>query len=231
MQTSDEDNFTTSEVDQKALHLIGQTSPASTRGSCTLSLQSSDSVLSFSPPSDWQKCSSFALPKDHWLRAYHRFAHIESDLEVLATWLEIAEVPRKLVDKYLARLLLKVLAFLHLCDYPMEDIVTILAHAGKYFADSQKLCGSAMDSTETANVLAVFVFLAHCIVEDETCPLSVWHRNIFSKYCTLATLNAAVLRLMEQRHYTLRVADDVLSSNLQCFRDLAELHGHGDQGE
>lgn len=162
------------------------------------------------------------LPKEHRLRSFQRYAHCAEDIEVLATFLQVCKVTSSMqTDEYLVKLLLKMLKFLHLCDYPMEDILSILVHASSYFNDAYAACFSAMDSVEMANVLTVFVFLAHCIVEDEACPLRVWHKHLFSKYCSLQTLNSAVVQLMEHRNYKLRVHEDVFFSTLQSFQHVA----------
>merc|ERR1712113_372365 len=65
--------------------------------------------------------------------------------------------------------------------------------------------GSQMDHSEVGNVLVTLMFIAHCYVQDETCPLRVWHQHLFRKYCSLKTLNAAILRLLEIRQYVLRL--------------------------
>merc|ERR1719296_321040 len=62
-----------------------------------------------------------------------------------------------------------------------------------------------MDSCEVGNVLTTLMFIAHCYVQDETCPLHVWHQHLFKAYCPLRTLNVAILRLMEIRRYMLRL--------------------------
>jgi len=100
---------------------------------------------------------------------------------------------------------LRALKFLHLCDYSVDDICSILAHASSYFGDVYVLCGSHMDPVEVGNILVTLMFVAHCYVQDETCPLHVWHKHLFRKYCPLSKLSAAVLRLMEIRGYVLRL--------------------------
>jgi len=95
------------------------------------------------------------------------------------------------------------LKFLRHCSYSAVDICSILAHASAYFADVYVLCGDLMSPAEVGNVLVTLMFVAHCYVQDETCPLHVWHKYLFKKYCNLRTLNAAVVRLLKMRQYTL----------------------------
>merc|ERR1719253_1725401 len=110
------------------------------------------------------------------------------------------------------KLLLRALKLLRLCDYSLEDLCSILAHASAYFIDAFGLCGSVMDQSEVGNVLATLMFVAHCYVQDETCPLHVWHQHLFRKYCPLRTLNAAIVRLLEIRRYVLRLDSQDLST-------------------
>lgn len=143
------------------------------------------------------------------------------DLPLLLCFLELAGL--RGVEGDAVKLLLRVLRFLHQCDYAVEDICSILSHASAYFADAYSLCGSTMDANEVANVLAILVFVAHCYVQDETCPLQVWHRHLFRKYCSLKTLNAAVVRLLEIRQHRLRLEPEDLN---QRFAHLLQAAQH-----
>eukprot|EP00441_Pelagodinium_beii_P024060 CAMPEP_0197676708 /NCGR_PEP_ID=MMETSP1338-20131121/87247_1 /TAXON_ID=43686 ORGANISM="Pelagodinium beii, Strain RCC1491" /NCGR_SAMPLE_ID=MMETSP1338 /ASSEMBLY_ACC=CAM_ASM_000754 /LENGTH=90 /DNA_ID=CAMNT_0043257427 /DNA_START=505 /DNA_END=773 /DNA_ORIENTATION=+ len=71
-----------------------------------------------------------------------------------------------------------------------------------------------MEAGEVGNVLATLLFIAHCFVQDETCPLNVWHKHLFKKYCSLKVLNAAVMRLLELCRYKLRITDADLAKRL-----------------
>ena len=94
---------------------------------------------------------------------------------------------------------------LHLCDFQHEDVCCILAHTSVYFRSTYKACGHQMDSQEGANAVVAQMFIAHSYIQDETCPLRIWHEHIFQKYCSVKTLNEVILRLMEIRAYRLRV--------------------------
>merc|ERR1712232_1467191 len=87
---------------------------------------------------------------------------------------------------------------------------SVLAHASSYFLDTYAKCGDGMDASEVGNVLALLIFLAHSYVLDETCRLKTWHKYLFTKYCSLDMLSAAVMRLMEIRNYLLRLEDEDL---------------------
>jgi hypothetical protein len=154
------------------------------------------------------------------MEPYKASAHCAEDVYLLSRFLELSDLAEEDADGDCLKLLLRVLRFLHLCDYSMEDICSILAHASVYFRDVFKLCGDQMGSSEVGNVLATLIFIAHCYVQDETCPLHMWHKHLFRKYCALNTLNAAVMRLLEIRRHVLRLdpetLDRVFSSLLQA---------------
>jgi hypothetical protein len=141
-----------------------------------------------------------------YLLPYREYAHSGEDINLLARVLELCRVSE--ADSETAKLLLRAIKFLRLCDYSSEDICSTLAHATAYFVDAFSLCGNQMDSCEVGNVLTTLMFIAHCYVQDETCPLHVWHQHLFQKYCPLRTLNVAIVRLMEIRRYVLRLEQD-----------------------
>lgn len=138
------------------------------------------------------------------------YAHCVDDIYLLDAFLTLAEL--KNIDGDSIKLVLRALKLLRLCDYSIEDLCSILAHASAYFIDAYGLCGSVMDPSEVGNVLTTLMFVAHCYVQDETCPLHVWHQHLFRKYCPLRTLNAAIIRLLEIRRYVLRLDSQELST-------------------
>eukprot|EP00931_Biecheleriopsis_adriatica_P012053 TRINITY_DN113155_c0_g1_i1.p1 TRINITY_DN113155_c0_g1~~TRINITY_DN113155_c0_g1_i1.p1 ORF type:complete len:291 (+),score=38.97 TRINITY_DN113155_c0_g1_i1:95-967(+) len=156
-----------------------------------------------------------AFSREFWPLRSH--AYCAEDLHLASAFLELT--PLTSIVATAGTLLLRVLRFLRLCDYALEDICTILAHASAYFFDVYRQCGNQMEPGEVGNVLASLIFVAHCYVQDETCPLHVWHKHLFRKYCPLKLLNAAVMRLMEIRSYRLRISDSDLK------RRLSHLHG------
>lgn len=141
-----------------------------------------------------------------YLLPYREYAHSAGDINLLARVLELCRVSE--ADSETAKLLLRALKFLRLCDYSSEDICSTMAHATAYFVDAFSLCGNQMDSCEVGNVLTTLMFIAHCYVQDETCPLHVWHQHLFKSYCPIRTLNVAIVRLMEIRRYMLRLEQD-----------------------
>jgi hypothetical protein len=139
-----------------------------------------------------------------------KYAHTPADLAILSRFLDL-----QLLDghhalaidppKGLLRLVLRAMKLLHLCDFQHEDVCCILAHTSVYFRSTYKACGHQMDTQEVSNAVVAQMFIAHSYIQDETCPLRVWHEHIFQKYCSVKTLNAVILRLIEIRAYRLRV--------------------------
>jgi len=145
----------------------------------------------------------------HKIQPYLAHASCVTDVYLLGCLLELARL--KDVDGTSVKLLLRALRFLHRCDYSTDDICSVLAHASAYFLDAHRLCGRDMAPSEVGNVLVTLMFIAHSYVQDETCPLAIWHRHLFKNYCALKTLSAAVVRLLEIRRYVLRLADQDLA--------------------
>jgi len=146
----------------------------------------------------------------HRFQPYRQYAHCVEDIHVLAVFLGLADLEDFNGD--CVKILLRALKLLHLCDYSAEDICSTLAHASHYFLATYSICGKSMDPSEVSHILVLLMFLAHVYVQDETCPLKVWHQHLFRKYCPLKTLNAAVIRLMDIRDHVLRVPSSDLSS-------------------
>lgn len=141
------------------------------------------------------------------LEEVRKYAFCASDVGVLARFLDLTmdgplalEPPREML-----RLVLRAMKMLHLCEYSHEDICCVLAHTSVYFRKTFALCGHQMDKQEVANATVAQMYIAHSYVQDETCPLRVWHSHLFHKYCDVRTLNTVVLRLLEIRGYRLKL--------------------------
>jgi hypothetical protein len=82
-----------------------------------------------------------------------------------------------------------------------------------------------MDGQEVANVMVALMFIAHSYIQDETCPLWVWHEHIFQKYCdSIKRLNAVVVRLLEIRRYRLRVDRKEMIQRCKYLSGATTLH-------
>merc|ERR1712032_980779 len=137
------------------------------------------------------------------IRPYQAYAERVGDIHLLSSFLELARLPN--VGGSSVKLLLRAIQFLRHCDYSVEDICSVLGHASAYFVDALAIFSRDMQAKEAGNVLVTQMFIAHCYVQDETCPLHVWHKYLFKRYCPLKTLNEAVVRLLRIRQYNLRL--------------------------
>ncbi|CAJ1348219.1 unnamed protein product [Effrenium voratum] len=199
-----------------------ETSKSMTTPSTSAGTPSSISVSSSLSSYRGQRSQACRLPPGHWLLEYQRYAYNLEDMDLLAIYLELAEVPGSFSSKG-TKLLLTMLRFLRSLDIPVQDICCLLSHASIYFKDIHPAVAANMNREELANVLVLLVFLAHSHVHDETCQLKVWHRYLFKSYCNLPTLSKATMELMKRRDYKLRVADYELSVSLKIFAQVTRL--------
>lgn len=120
------------------------------------------------------------------------------------------------------RLLFRCLRLLHDCGYPSEDIEVMVASASAYMRDivssMQREGQPEMGLAETVHILCVLIYLAHTYCEDQNCPTHIWHRQLFRRHCTLRTLNAAILGLLERLGWRLRVDDIEMEARLAFLR-------------
>merc|ERR1719443_2287266 len=100
---------------------------------------------------------------------------------------------------------------------PPGDVRVILAHASRYYDDALALRSKEMDPQEMAHVLTTFMYMAHAYVEDNTCPLNIWHQRLCARYCTLPLLNTAMVKLMRMRRFILRVPEEDLALRCDCL--------------
>ena len=107
----------------------------------------------------------------------------------------------------------RVIRFLMSCRYDSVDIssvlaVTIMHH--KILID--KLGGTILSYKERSFIIVAQMYIAHCIVLDECCVLSNWHKYLFSSYCDLNCLKRAVSRILKRMEYNLAVDPDRVSA-------------------
>lgn len=121
------------------------------------------------------------------------------------------------------RLVLRCLRLLHLCGYPRSDIEVMVAHASAYLKElltNMSQHGQPKTSlNELSNIFCLLMYLAHSYVEDQNCPLATWHQHLFRRYCDLATLNSAVLSLLEQLAFVLRIDPGDLAKRLAFLQE------------
>lgn len=171
-----------------------------------------------------QKCERRCYDPDFDLRLATRVIElmgVKVDLSITQALSESFGAKPCEVDRA-ERLLFRSLRLLRLCGYPNEDIEVIVAQASVYMRDvaaGMRTEGRpGMRLTETVHIISVLIYLAHAYCEDQNCPLHVWHRNLFQRYCTLSTLNAAVVGLLGRLRFRLRVEAGELEATLRFIR-------------
>lgn len=117
---------------------------------------------------------------------------------------------------------------MHLCDFNYSDVVVTLAYASCYFRSTFMSIGQMMSETEAAHVCTLLIFLAHCFVLDETCPLRCWQRHVFRRYCTLKVLDAALFRLFNLRGFRLLLSPE---EEAEALAALLSSSPKGEQGD
>lgn len=167
------------------------------------------------------------LPFGSSMCQYRTYAHCVQDVYLLSSSFQLAGLTT--VGGDTVKLMFRTMKFLRLCDYSEEDLCSILAHATVYFQDVYQQCGKDMKAGETGNIMATLMFIAHCYVQDETCPLTVWHQHLFRKYCTLKILDSAVVSLMRMRNYHLRLSDENLNIRLEVLSLALNMSSTGDK--
>lgn len=177
---------------------------------CTLD---TDHLSSTTPPNCLSPCQANRL-----VHECGPFAHAD-DVKMLVVMFDLCLLPHSDGDS--ARHLLRSLEMLRRCGYAIEDIRIMVSMATVYFNDTYHRKGLFMDCSELKYVLVLALFVAHCFVEDEMCPLATWHKWLFQSYCTLQELNSAVLRLCTLRDFRLRIDDDELFRRCELLREAA----------
>lgn len=92
-----------------------------------------------------------------------------------------------------------------------------MAHASYYY-DKSHCIASNVDLEEIGYTVVLLIFIAHCYVEDETCPLKVWHKHIFRYYSPMSILNMALVKIMELHDYKLRMPEEELKKRYAALR-------------
>lgn len=162
-----------------------------------------------------------------------RFEHGAADRILVSRFAHIigASVVSQAGDKdvvkheSLQKKVLQGVKLMHLCDYSYSDVVVTLAYATVYFQSTFAAIGDKMNAYEASHVSVLLIYLAHSFILDETCPLRIWHKHIFKKYCNLKVLDAALFRVFQLRDYKLRITEDqeraaliaLLSSGGSCI--------------
>jgi len=101
------------------------------------------------------------------------------------------------------------LKMLHFFKYSLEDVLSIAAVASIQM-DFVFAKVDVTDPKEKVYIAVLQMFLAHCWILDETCPIKEWHKYIFNDYCSFTCLNDAMMKLFMLQNYRLRVDETIV---------------------
>lgn len=164
---------------------------------------------------------------------HSRFAHCADDVILVARFAEIIGTnvisptgEREAVkQESLQKKVLQGVKLMHLCDYSYSDVVVTLAYATVYFQSTFVAIGDKMTAYEASHVCVLLIYLAHSFILDETCPLRIWHKHIFRKYCNLKVLDSALFRVFQLRDYQLRISEEEERAALSALLGLEIVEG------
>eukprot|EP00929_Paragymnodinium_shiwhaense_P007015 TRINITY_DN110971_c0_g1_i1.p1 TRINITY_DN110971_c0_g1~~TRINITY_DN110971_c0_g1_i1.p1 ORF type:complete len:371 (+),score=62.94 TRINITY_DN110971_c0_g1_i1:57-1169(+) len=132
--------------------------------------------------------------------------HITRDnLRLSRCFTDLAEVPPGRIEAQ--DLVMRAVQLLRSCGFQTFELCEVLAHASAYNLDVTRAFGE-VQASECGYILMLLVFIAHSYVDDEHCPLRIWHKYLFANYCDMPTLNTAVMLLLKTRDHKLRVPPD-----------------------
>jgi hypothetical protein len=98
----------------------------------------------------------------------------------------------------------------------------MVAHASSYlkmlFETLEAKQQKPMGLQEVTHIFCLLMYLAHSYIEDQNCPLKVWHEHLFRRYCDLKTLSSAVMQVLEQLAFALRIEPTELEKRLDFLK-------------
>ena len=115
------------------------------------------------------------------------------------------------------KLVHRLIRMLRTCKYATEDIVSVFALAVEHHKFFIASLDKEISPTERAFILMAQLYISHCLVLDEYCIISNWHKYLFSTYCDLRSLNNAVVRILKRMDWNLRVDSDMVDKHFQAL--------------
>jgi len=115
------------------------------------------------------------------------------------------------------RLMHKVVYILRTCRYDTMDIASVFAVAGLHHNIFLARHRTHMSHTERTFILLAQIYIAHCVVLDEYCSISNWHKCLFASYCDLKSLNSAVARILKKLDWSLHVNSEQVAELARAF--------------
>eukprot|EP00435_Cladocopium_sp_Y103_P048575 s504_g14.t1 len=94
---------------------------------------------------------------------------------------------------------------LQACRFCSHDIVLCFSYACSYAGRVFPLMAGLLGDAEAVHICILLVFLAHCFVLDETCPMREWHKHIFRRYCSLKKMDTALFSIFSMLEFHLSI--------------------------
>jgi hypothetical protein len=137
------------------------------------------------------------------LAKMHRHAYSPSDVGLCECFADMLRLDSTVTGRLM---LVRMVRMLQLCDYTMEDVLTILSTAAVHLDKVFEACPAG--DVERASITVLQCYNAHCYLQDEACPLKYWLKNIYGEnYCSVRVLNAASMKLLKILKYKLCVSE------------------------
>eukprot|EP00930_Biecheleria_cincta_P073831 TRINITY_DN6110_c0_g1_i3.p1 TRINITY_DN6110_c0_g1~~TRINITY_DN6110_c0_g1_i3.p1 ORF type:complete len:274 (+),score=29.36 TRINITY_DN6110_c0_g1_i3:65-886(+) len=127
------------------------------------------------------------------------------DLDLVARFCELSEVPQDASYPEQFGLMLKLVTVLRLTPLCHEEMLSILALAAIYFREAVKLDSELSGPQFIGCALVLCAFLGQCHLIDEAGTLKEWHILLLNEEWSLEELNKLLLRLLTMRDCVLRV--------------------------
>jgi hypothetical protein len=130
-------------------------------------------------------------------------------------------------NAFAARMMHKTVKMLRTCRYDTVEIVSVLAvAAAKHNTLFPLLNRSSISVTELTFILLAEIYIAHCVVLDECCSLSNWHRYLFSSYCDQKSLTSAVTRILKKLDWSFQVDSTDFDKAFKVIGDSSPITYH-----
>lgn len=130
---------------------------------------------------------------------------LKGDTKMMKNYLRYLGYSELVESASTMRLMQKMIQILRICKFDTTDIGSVLAVAAVHHKIFLSKHVSAMSVTERTFILLAQIYIAHCVVLDEYCSVTNWHKYLFASYCDLKSLNNAVARILRKLDWNLHV--------------------------
>lgn len=175
----------------------------------------SESTRTGSPSEATKPDEAPALPPVDW-DSLNSIAYRRADVGIAKRYAE--KIGLGIRSEECMRMLVRTLKMLHACDYENDDIVMTFACALTHVRQILPYVETAAP-IELCSISILSVFIAHCVIIDEACPLIHWHKWIFKRITDMDALNKAIVKIMILHNHNLSVNPDERNVNFRYLFD------------